>query len=244
MAFIEAEFPRFISVMAVGGPGYSTNVNSGFSGFEQRNQNWSQSLGMWQIVFNTRPQADYDALQAFFHAIRGKANGYRLFWPADFEGIGQFIGTGDSIVTAFQLQKTYTFPLNTYTVIRPIQKPIMHTVVDYLGNELPDTVKVYITRNGVTTSAAAAGFTVTVDATTGIITFNTAPHSAAYNVAHSMGTLADIITADFQFDWPVRLDVDQLQPKLLTPRNGTGILYTIDNLNIKELRIKLGASAG
>lgn len=244
MAFIEAEFPRQFSLLAVGGPGYSTNVNSGFSGFEQRNQNWVESRGDWDIVFVSQKQDFYDILQAFFHAVRGKANGFRLFWPADFSATGQFIGVGDGATTAFQLQKTYAFqaaPGNA--IVRPIQKPIMNTVKDYQGNALTNTVKVYITRGGVTYTMPALGLTVSVDATTGILTFSAPPHSVAENGGGA--NLADIITADFEFDWPVRLDVDKLAPKLVTPRNNTqGVLYTIDGLTLKEVRIALGASAG
>jgi uncharacterized protein (TIGR02217 family) len=244
MAFIEAEFPRQFSLLAVGGPGYSTTVNSGFSGFEQRNQNWTESRGDWDIVFVGQKQDFYDILQAFFHAVRGKANGFRLFWPGDYQATGQFIADGDGTTVAFQLQKTYAFAASPgNAIVRPIQKPIMNTVVDYTGAALPNTVQVYITRNGVTHPMPALGLTVTVDATTGIITFNNPPNSAAEN--GGMGHLPDIITADFQFDWPVRLDVDMLSPKLITPRNNTqGVLYTIDGLKLKEVRIALGASAG
>lgn len=244
MAFLEAEFPRIIALMAVGGPNYFTNVNMGFSGYEQRNQNWVESRGEWDVQFVAKPQSFYDPLQAFFHAAHGKANGFRLFWAADYQATGEFIGTGDDATVNFQLQKTYTFPLSQYAVVRPIQKPIMSTVVDYTGVSLMDTVVVYVTRNGVTKVASGYGFVVTVDATTGIITFSTPPNSAAYNSSHGQGTLADIITADFMFDWPVRFDVDILQPKLITPRNGTGILYTVDGLHIKEVRIPIGQSAG
>lgn len=240
MAFIEAEFPVPISLMAVGGPNYNTTVNSGFSGFEQRNQNWVESRGDWDVVFVAKPQAFYDQLQGFFHAVRGKANGFRLFWPADFSATGQFIANGDGVTTAFQLQKTYNFPIGQYAVVRPIQKPIMSTVVDYQGNPLANTVVVYITRAGVKHQLPALGLTFTVDATTGIITFNNPPNSGAENSG-----LADIITADFDFHWPVRFDQDALKPKLLTPQNNTqGILYTVDNLHLKEVRIALGASAG
>ena len=234
MAFIEAEWPRQFSLLAVGGPSYSTTVNSGFSGFEQRNQNWVESRGDWDVVFVGQNQAFYNILQAFFHAVRGKANGFRLYWPPDSSATAQFIGTGDGALTQFQLQKTYTFAASPgNAIVRPIQKPITAAVVDYQGNALTNTVVVYVTRSGVTHQLPALGLTVAVDATTGIITFNTAPNAG------------DIITADFQFHWPVRLDVDKLSPKLVTSAYNTqGILYTVDGLTLKEVRIALGASAG
>lgn len=244
MAFIEAEWPRQFSLLAVGGPSYSTAVNLGFSGFEQRNQNWTESRGDWDVVFVGQKQAFYDALQAFFHAVRGKANGFRLFWPPDSSAFGQFIGLGDGVTTAYQLQKTYSFAASPdNAIVRPIQKPIMATVVDYQGTPLTNTVVVYVTRAGVTHQLPALGLTFTVDATTGIITFNTPPNSVAENGGGA--NLADIITADFQFHWPVRLDADKLSPKLVTSQYNTqGVLYTVDGLTLKEVRIALGASAG
>lgn len=241
MAFLEVEFPRMFSLLAVGGPGYSTTVNSGFSGFEQRNINWTQSRGDWDIVFTLQSQSFYDTLQAFFHGVQGRANGFRLYWPADYQATGQFIGLGDGTTTAFQLQKTYTFVASPGSaIVRPIQKPITSAVVDYQGNALTNTVVVYVTRGGVTHTMPALGLTVSVNATTGIITFNTPPNSAAENSG-----LADIITADFQFDWPVRLDIDNLRPKLSTPQFASqGILYTVDALTLKEVRIALGSSTG
>jgi uncharacterized protein (TIGR02217 family) len=246
MAFLEVELPRPFSLLAVGGPTYATTVNSGFSGYEQRNQNWSESRGEWDVVFVGQKQPFYDTLQAFFHAVRGKANGFRLYWPADFSATAQFIGTGDSATEAFQLQKTYTFAANPgMAVVRPIQKPIMSEVVDYNGNHLTDTVVAYITRNGVTNLASFFGIATSVDAETGVMTLTPAPNSAAYNTAHGYGTLADIITADFQFHWPVRFDNDKLQPKLVTPQYNTqGILYTIDGIKLMEVRIPLGGTAG
>lgn len=226
--FIEREFPRAFAVNAVGGPGYMTDVKIGDSGFEQRNSRWSQAQGSWAVKFNGKNQAYYDALQDFFHGVRGKANGFRLFWHADFQAVNEFIGTGDETTTAFQLQKTYA---DTFDVpyIRPIKKPIMASVLDYAGSALTDTVAIKI--NG----TPVAGWTVSP--TTGIVTFSTAPHGAAYNIAHSLnGGVADVITWSGQFHWPVRLDVDQLQPQMMTPQDG-GIKYTIDNLNLIEVRL-------
>lgn len=221
---------------AVGGPGYSTSINGGFSGFEQRNQNWSQSRSEWTVAFENKYQADYQQLLGLFHAMRGMANGFRLFDPTDNTGTSQFIATGDGVTTSFQLQKTYPFPLTANQVIRPIQKPITSFVKDFYGNAMTDTVKVY--DNG-TERAHSVGYhsfsgspSYTLDETTGVITFNVAPAAG------------HVITASFQFHWPVRFDLDQLQTQYLTAQNApNGVLITVTGLKLIEVKIAPGASS-
>lgn len=236
MAFLEIEFPRKLALGAVGGPSYNTSVNPGFSGFEQRNANWSQSRAMWTVSYENKTPAEYQALLALFHAMRGMANGFRLFDPTEYVGQSQFIGTGDGSTKIFQLQKTYTFPLSSYQVVRPIQKPITSLTKDINGNAMTDTVVVY--DNGAVQAANAGyhtstgGAKYTLDETTGVITFVTAPLAG------------HVITADYQFHWPVRFDLDQLQTQYLTGVNSPGgVLITVTGLRLIELKIAPGSSS-
>lgn len=235
MSMIELEFSRALALGAVGGPGYSTNINGAFSGFEQRNQNWSQSRGEWTVSFENKYQADYQQLLGLFHAMRGMGNTFRLFDPTDNSGTSQFIATGDGVTTSFQLQKTYPFPLTANQVIRPIQKPITSRVKDFYGNAMADTVNVYDNGSLRTRNAgyvAGGGVQYSLDETTGVITFAVAP------------TAGHIITADFQFHWPVRFDLDQLQTQYLTsPGAPQGVLITVTGLKLIEVKIAPGASS-
>lgn len=235
MAFLEIEFPKKLALGAVGGPSYYTSVNQGFSGFEQRNQNWSQSRAEWTLSFENKYQADYQQLLAYFHAVRGMANGFRLYDPTDFSGTSQFIGTGDGVKTQFQLQKTYTFPISAYQVIRPIQKPITSLIKDFYGNAMTDTVNVYDNGTVQTFNAGyhttTGGKKYTLDETTGVITFVTAPLAG------------HIITADYQFHWPVRFNLDQMQTQYKTGQNAPqGILISVSGMKLSELRIAPGDS--
>ena len=236
MSFLEVQFPTQLALMAQGGPSYSTNVNPAFSGFEQRNQNWAASRGSWSVSFEHKTATDYNELLAMFHAARGMANGFRLKDHSDHTVTGGFIGVGDGVNKNFQLQKIYTFPISQYELIRPIQKPVTSKVVDFAGNALTDTVNVYV--DGVL-QTHHAGYTVdgtkqySLDETTGIITFVTAPS----------GSPAPIITADFDFHFPVRFDLDNLQRQIETPE-AAGLILTVTGITLKELRIVLGQSAG
>jgi uncharacterized protein (TIGR02217 family) len=236
MAFLEVQFPTKLALMAQGGPSYSTNINPAFSGFEQRNQNWAASRGSWSVSFEHKTATEYNELLAMFHAARGMANGFRLKDHSDFRVTGGFIAVGDGVTKKFQLQKIYTFPISRFELIRPIQKPVTSKVTDFAGNALADSVNVYV--DG-TLQTHHAGYTVdgtkdySLDETTGIITFVTAPN----------GSPAPIITADFDFHYPVRFDLDNLQRQIETPE-AAGLILTVTGITLKEIRIVLGQSAG
>jgi len=233
MSFLEYQFPKKLALMAIGGPSYDTTVNLGFSGYEQRNKNWTQSRNLYTVAFEHKPQADYNALLAMFHAAAGKANAFRLFDPRDYNGTGQYIATGDGNTKIFQLQKTYTGA--GVSTVRPIQKPITSLINDFEGNALTDTVTVYLNGTAKSHSAGyhtAAGHDYTLDETTGLVTFGTAPGSGV------------VITADYQYHVPVRFDLDEMDTQYETPLNAPqGILYTVTGIKLIEVRIVPGASS-
>lgn len=198
MAFFEVEFPRTISYHAVGGPGFSTQVNEGFGGQEQRNRNWANSRGKWAVSLITpssfagNRQTFIDLLLGFFLNVGGKADGFRLKDHRDFNAVNQPLATVNGNV---QLVKQYVIGGRTYT--RVITKPVTAAVSDYQGNALANTVVLHGTNTA-----------VTVDPTTGIVTGRTA------------GTMVD-----FQFHYPVRFDTDEL-PMMIEESNvnaGAGI---------------------
>jgi uncharacterized protein (TIGR02217 family) len=233
MAFLEVQFPDELALMATGGPSYKTNINPAYSGFEQANIAWSQSRGSWDVSFEHKTAAEYNSLLAMFHAARGMAHRFRLLDPTDYSVTGGYIGTGDGSNKIFQLQKVYTFPISQYQVTRPIQTPITSSVVDFAGNALPDSINVY--DNG-SLQTHHAGYTVdatkqySLDYKTGIITFITAP------------VAGHTITADFQFHYPVRFNLDDMRVQQETPLDG-GLLLTVTGISLMEVRIKLGQSA-
>lgn len=233
--------------MATGGPGFFTTVNAGFSGYEQRNQNWSQARAQYAVSFENKPLALWQAFEGMFYAAKGMANGFRLFDPGDNSGVGQFQATGDGVTTVFQLQKTYSFPIGQYEVIRPVQKLITSRVRNYQGNYLTDTVTVYLNGSPQSHNAgyiAGGGVAYTLDETTGLVTFATPPGNGV------------IITADYQYHIPVRFDFTSsasssvastegpLQKTYVTGVNAPGgVLVTITGINLVELRIPPGQAS-
>jgi len=177
MAFVETQFPTDISYGSAGGPEYSTDIVISQSGAEQRNVNWSAARAQYNVAYGVQTQTQLDALIAFFRARKGRAYGFRFKDWTDFEATAQSLGTGNGSQAQFQLQKLYTSGgVNEY---RTITKPVIGTVNIYLNAVLQTT-----------------GYTL--DTTTGIVTFTTAPASAV------------AVTADFEFDVPVRFDTDKM----------------------------------
>lgn len=200
MSFDETRFPTDIGLRTISGPGWMTEIVTTKSGYEYRNANWSQSR--WKANLD-KPVKDEDQLAdliAFFEARQGRARGFRVHDPLDYQVTGgTIIASADGGETTAQLIRNYTS--GSVTRVRTIYKPVSGTVTVYI-NAVEDTG-------------------ATVDTETGIVTFSSAL------------TTGDAVTADFQFDKPVRFDVDDLQIVHVEP----GVQF-LENLPIIELKIR------
>jgi uncharacterized protein (TIGR02217 family) len=144
------------------------------------------------------------ALTAFFEARQGRLYGFRFRDFADFKscvpgvepGPGdQGIGTGDGVTTQFTLAKAYGDQM------RRIAKPVEGSV-----------------RVAVDGTEASEGWSV--DATTGEVTFASAPGEGAE------------ITAGFRFDTPVRFDADRLEITLETFGSGRMVAMPLIEIRV------------
>jgi uncharacterized protein (TIGR02217 family) len=181
MTFHDVRFPTDIAFGSGGGPVFSTDIVELASGYEQRNINWAAARARFNVAHGIKTQEQLAALIAFFRARRGRAHSFRFKDWTDYQAVGQSLGVGDGVRTAFQLVKLYTSGGITET--RNITKPVAGMLVPYLA--------------GV---AQVTGFSV--NAATGVVTFVSAP---GVGVA---------VTADFEFDVPVRFDTDRLSSSL------------------------------
>jgi uncharacterized protein (TIGR02217 family) len=190
MNFHEIRFPTAIAFHSTGGPMRKTEIVTLGSGFEERNAVWANSRRSYDVGYGVKTLDDLYAVIAFFEARMGQLYGFRLQDFADFKSCApganvsatdQPIGTGDGATTAFQLVKTYTSGPSNWT--RTINKPVDGTALVSVSG-----------------TALTSGFSV--DSTTGIVTFATAPASGA------------AIAAGFEFDVPVRFDTDSLSINL------------------------------
>ena len=124
-----------------------------------------------------------------------------------FKDYSDFEAIGSNIGTGDSSTTEYQlrkeYSTSEDTVYRNITKPVN------------GTVKIYV--NGV---LQTEGVDYTISYTTGLITFTTAP------------TTGQIITADFEFDVPVRFDADQINIVVEDPDT-----YSWDGINIVEIKI-------
>lgn len=212
MAFHEVRFPTEISLGARGGPEWRTEIVALGSGFEERNQRWSQSRRTYDAGYGLRSLDDLHAVVAFFEERRGRFHGFRWKDHADWKScppgsnataLDQVIGTGDGMNADFQLAKRYGqfhAPL-----LRAITKPVAGSVMIAVAG-LP----------------ATEGVEFDVDPTTGTVAFRSGyiPSAGA------------TVTAGFSFDVPVRFDADRIEVDLQGFRHGS-----IPAIPVVELRV-------
>jgi len=210
MAFHEVRFPAGISRGASGGPERRTEIVTLGSGFEERNQRWADSRRRYDAGYGVRGTDDLYAVIAFFEERRGQLHGFRWKDWSDYKSCAplatpsaadQVIGAGDGAETDFQLVKVYGADFAPWT--REIKKPVAGTIKIALDG-----------------AAQVEGSDYTLDATTGVVSFTSAPGNGVE------------ITAGFEFDVPARFDTDRLAVNLEMFSHGD-----IPNIPIVELRI-------
>ncbi len=188
MTFHDVRLPEDIEQGATGGPRFKTNILMIASGFEQRNIEFEETRGFWDIGYGIQTKTDFNAVMEFFYVRQGRANSFRFKDFSDFE-IGddatdtpQTIGTGTGSLTTFQISRLYSS--GGFTFNRTITKIVA-----------TPTPRIFL-------DAAEQGSGFTIDLLTGIVTFTVAPGA---------GVLVRIIC---EFDSVVRFDTDGLDLNL------------------------------
>jgi len=180
------ESPRFPGCPSFGfttEPMYSVTIIERSSGIESRNRNWSRPLSRFTATVGPRVQAEIQEVLEFYHAVGGRAYGFRFKDAADYLScrVGETPTAVDQSLVldatqspdAYQLTKSYVAGSNTQ--LREIFKPVQGTILIADGG----TTKVENTH-------------YTIDYATGLVTFLYTPS----------GTL----TWGGEFDVPVRFD--------------------------------------
>lgn len=179
-AFDDIRLPEDVEQGAKGGSHFQTSIIALASGVEQRVGNWEQAKAPWDIGYGISNMDDLKLVENFFHGRRGRLRAFRFKDWHDFAGVDEVLGTGDGSRKTFLLVKTYPDAANAY--VRRITRPVAGTV----------TVKV----DG--TLVSAANYDVHVAG--GYIVF--------HNGFAPIG--GGVVTASYEFDIPVRFDIDDL----------------------------------
>lgn len=192
--FHEVRFPTEIAFGSSGGPERRTEIVTLASGHEERNTRWADSRRRYDAGYGIRSLDDLHAVIAFFEERRGRLYGFRWRDRIDFKSCppgtvvtptDQTIGAGDGTTATFQLAKRYGALHAPYS--RTIRKPASGTV-----------------RVAVDSVEKTQGSDWSCDLTTGIVTFQS-------GAIPGNGTA---VTAGFEFDVPVRFDIDRLEINL------------------------------
>lgn len=206
--FLESpRFPGCPSFGFVSEPMYLVSVIERVSGLENRNRIWSRPLYRYVATLGPRVEADVQEALEFYHAVGGRAYGFRFKDPVDYlscrvgevptatdQPLGDVAGGSPA---AHRLVKEYSF--GSLTQSREIYKPVSGTIM--------------IADNG---TQKTEGADYTIDYTTGEVTLLFSP--------------AGTLTWGGEFDVPVRFDSE-------FPIEVQNMRIQSASFTLKELRI-------
>lgn len=196
MSFDEVQFPPKISYGSDGGPVRQTNIITLANGYESRNSTWAQSRHSYNVSYGIRTYNELHEVKTFFEARQGSLKGFRFKDWADFKSTAP----QNAISATNQLLGEGDGVRTTFQLV----KAYTSGPSTYLREiRKPVSGTVLVAKDGV-----LQGSGWTVNTTTGIITFSVAPASGVD------------ITAGFEFDVPVRFDIDELSASLAAFKHG------------------------
>lgn len=184
MAYHNVLFPPEISYGSKGGPSFKTTVIALASGLERRNREWKRVRAVYDVSHGIKSPEQMEQLRNFFYARHGMADSFNYFDHADHLIFNQNIGIGDGVQRNFQIIKSYIDDGN-YQYDRVITKIAPGTDLPILVGGIPQT----------------KGTHYTLNYTTGIVTFTTAP---------AAGLPINLPTAEFYVH--CRFDIDHFDP--------------------------------
>jgi uncharacterized protein (TIGR02217 family) len=187
MTFHNIRFPTRISYGAIGGPRFSTTIQTLNSGHEQRNINWADARREFQFDVSPSRNSEWEEILNFFHARRGRAFGFRLKDFADFQLKDGLVALGDGAKKDFQIKKQYSdLPTGLYSYDRALSKIVQGSATVFLG-----------------TAAQFGNWSLNAD--TGVLSFSQAPADQVE------------IRVSCEFDVPVRFDSDLMEAAIPGP---------------------------
>jgi uncharacterized protein (TIGR02217 family) len=208
MNFHEARFPTDISLGSTGGPERRTDVVEFGSGHEERNIRWADSRRSYQAGYGIKTVDQLYAVLEFFEERRGRGYGFRWLDGADYRSRRP----RDPVEATDQLIGTGDGEQTAFQLAKvygAAHAPWTRTITK------PVSGTVLVALDGI---QQGAGWSV--DETTGVVTFDVAPGSGV------------AVSAGFEFDVPVRFDVDRIEVNLHTLDHGD-----IPNIPIVEVRL-------
>lgn len=195
--FHDLRFPIGLSFGATGGPAQRNEIVTLTSGREKRNARFSQSRRRYDVGTGLRSLADLHEVLAFFEARRGSLHAFRFRDPFDMKSCAPEAVVspldqrlGTGDGTARRFRLMKVYGTGAEAYRRLIDKPVA------------DTLRVAV--GGSELSSGAFSF----DAATGEVVLANIPDTGA------------AVTAGYEFDVPVRFDIEALSLSLAAFRAG------------------------
>lgn len=186
--FHEVRFPLRVALGTSGGPVRRTDIVNLSNGRENRNRRWQDARRRYDAGSGVCSLDDLYAVLAFFEARAGQFYGFRFHDPVDHKSCtpGATRAAGDQEIgtgdgVTASFQLVKRYADAGGGTVRTIEKPVAGTVLVSVAG------------------AAVPMADYMVDAATGIVTFKPGKIPAS-------GT----IRAGFEFDVPVRFDIDRI----------------------------------
>ncbi|WP_061934119.1 DUF2460 domain-containing protein [Aureimonas sp. AU22] len=185
-SFSEERFPLRVAFGTAGGPERRTDIVRLSTGYENRNQRTRHSWRRYDAGSGVRSVEDLMAVLHFFEARRGRLVGFRFRDPFDFSSAGGGLAPGAT-------DQPLGIGDGETTVFQLVKRygRDADAYVRPIGKPVPGSVRI-----AVGGSATTSG--LVVDPTNGTVTFAAPPAVGA------------LLTAGFEFDVPVRFDMDHL----------------------------------
>lgn len=176
MSFLESRINDVVGEIlydTAGGAMYQIAIAVNAGGYESRNIDWAASRGRFELGERVLKRSELDGLLNFFHAVQGRARGFRLKDWSDYQataangrlGTGA-VGTG---APTYQLYKRYTQA--GQTLDRIIKKPVATGFESY-RNAVAISGESLDTATGIVTLPALSAATITgiTQANPGVVT--------------------------------------------------------------------------
>jgi uncharacterized protein (TIGR02217 family) len=132
--FCDERFPEDISLGAIGGPEYRTEILSAVSGLEYRFIRWGSSRARYNISYGIKTKEHMDQFIAFFRAKKGRAVGFRFKDWTDYKAENQRLLVIDGSNKNFQIIKRYLS--GEEEEVRVITKPVRDTLKIVNNNKI------------------------------------------------------------------------------------------------------------
>jgi uncharacterized protein (TIGR02217 family) len=188
--FHEVRFPLRVALGASGGPVRRTEIVNLSNGREQRNGRWRNARRSYDAGSGVKSVADLYEVLGFFEARGGQLYGFRFRDPVDFKSCGPLVALAatDQVIGTGDGMRTAFQLVKTYADAGGGFERVIAK---------PVAGSVVLAVDG---ALLAEGWAV--DGATGIVTFAVPP------VAGSR------VTAGYEFDVPVRFDIDRIDVSL------------------------------